>query len=167
MVELSKDDLRELLSKNWMTHDAMWLYHSIQEVGVERTNKINRAAVRSMGAIEVRRIKKLLGMDQVKTFADLKRLFEEGFDQIRPKFMKYEYSFPGKNMISWKTSECFAYDGIKALGLLDQYECGIVERLYGWFDGLGLEFSVDPHITRCQMHLEGRCQRNMTFNLPG
>jgi hypothetical protein len=55
MKTLKKSELKEILIKNWMTHDAMWLYHCLQECGIERTNKINKAAIRSMAAIEIRR----------------------------------------------------------------------------------------------------------------
>ena len=53
LTQIEKNDLRELLVKGWMTHDAMWLYHCFQECGMEKTNRINKAAVQSMSAIEI------------------------------------------------------------------------------------------------------------------
>jgi len=52
--------LKELLIKNWMTHDAMWFYHSVQSFGMEKTNVVNRAAVRSMAGVEIKRLRKAL-----------------------------------------------------------------------------------------------------------
>jgi hypothetical protein len=52
MKTLEKDELKEILIKNWMTHDAMWFYHCLQECGINKTNKINKAAVRAMGIID-------------------------------------------------------------------------------------------------------------------
>jgi hypothetical protein len=54
---LEKRDIKELLSKGWITHDAMWFAHSLSEIGIERTNVINKAAIASMAAIEVGRLK--------------------------------------------------------------------------------------------------------------
>ena len=45
---LNKGEIKELLSKGWITHDAMWFVHCLEEAGIEKTNKINKAAVKSM-----------------------------------------------------------------------------------------------------------------------
>jgi hypothetical protein len=50
IASLETGQLKELLNKGWMTHDAMWFYNCLQEVGIEKTNKINRAAVKMMAA---------------------------------------------------------------------------------------------------------------------
>ena len=62
---------------------------------------------------------------------------------------------------AWK--QCFAHDGIKALGVIDKYECGIMDRVEGWFDTLGIKYDVEPKVTGCMMHTEGRCYRDYTF----
>jgi len=60
VAEIETKQLKELLNKGWMTHDAMWFYNSYQEVGIEATNRINRAAVKAMAAIEIKRIAQAL-----------------------------------------------------------------------------------------------------------
>jgi len=102
MEPLNKTDLKELLTKNWMTHDAMWFYHCFKECGIEKTNNINKAAVRSMAIIEIRRIKKAIAIDRVETF--------EGFK--------------------------------------------------GWFDGLGIKYSVAPQVAGYMMHTDSKCFRD-------
>ena len=34
---ISKQDLKELLSKNWLTHDAMWFALTLETVGISKT----------------------------------------------------------------------------------------------------------------------------------
>lgn len=162
---ISIEDLRELLNKGWMTHDAMWFYHCVQEVGIEKTNKINRAAVRSMAMIEVKRMKKFIGLEKVESYDDLQRLFQDGFEVIKPDFMKFSCTFPGDNIVRWETEQCFAYDGVKGLGLIDQYECGIIDRTYGWLDGLDLQYSVTPELNGCLLHSDGKCVREMKVEI--
>ncbi len=162
---ISKEDLRELLNKGWMTHDAMWFYHCFQEVGIEKTNKINRAAVRSMAMIEVKRMRKFIGLEKVESYDDLERLVQGAFEMIKPDFMKFSYTFPGDNIIRWEAKECFAYDGINGLGLIDQYECGILDRAYGWLDGMGLQYSVTPDLNGCMMHSDGKCVREINVEI--
>jgi hypothetical protein len=161
---ISKRDLREFLTKGWMTHDAMWFYHCSQEIGMEKTNKINRSAVRSMAAIEAKRVSKLMGL-KVESFDDLKRILNEGFAIIKADFMNFTYEFPEQNVFRWNIFGCFAYDGIKGLGLIDQYECGIKERAYGWMDGLGIEFEVQPDTLACTMHTTGKCVTDIKLKL--
>jgi hypothetical protein len=161
---LKKNELKEILIKNWMTHDAMWFFHCYQECGIDRTNKINKAAIRSMAAIEIRRIKKAVGMDKVETFEDLKSLVDSAFDTLTGDFMDFTYSFPSANVLHGEWKNCFAYDGIKRLGIIDRYQCGILERIYGWFDGLGIKYSVAPQVEGCMMHTDGKCFRDITFN---
>ena len=162
---ISIEDLRELLNKGWMTHDAMWFYHCVQEVGIEKTNKINRAAVRSMAMIEVKRMKKFIGLEKVESYDDLQRLFQDGFEVIKPDFMKFSCTFPGDNIVRWETEQCFAYDGVKGLGLIDQYECGIIDRTYGWLDGLDLQYSVTPELNGCLLNSDGKCVREMKVEI--
>ena len=66
MKELSKAELKELLIKCWMTHDAMWLMQTVQHCGFEKANLINKAAVRSMAQVEIKRIKKALALTGLK-----------------------------------------------------------------------------------------------------
>ena len=157
--------VKQLIIKNWMTHDAMWFYHSMNEIGIEATNKINRKAVRSMAVIEAKRLKKLLGVSSIETFDDLTEFFARAFETIQGDFMELEYSFPEHNLIhgEWKPEKCFAYQGIKKIGAIDHYECGIFERIEGWFDGLGIKYTVEPKVTTCMMHTEGRCYQNYRF----
>jgi hypothetical protein len=89
---LEKSELKEILIKNWMTHDAMWFYHCLQECGIERTNKINKAAVRALGIIEIKRIQRAVGIQNVATFEDLKLLLEAAWDIVKGDFMKSSFS---------------------------------------------------------------------------
>lgn len=157
--------VKQLIIKNWMTHDAMWFFHSMNEIGIETTNKINRQAVRSMAVIEMKRLKKLLGVSSIETFEELTDFFPRAFETIRGDFMELDYSFPEHNQLhgEWKQNKCFAYQGIKNIGVIDQYECGIFERIEGWFEGLGITYTVEPKVTTCIMHTKGRCYQDYRF----
>jgi hypothetical protein len=159
-------ELKELLIKNWMTHDAMWLYHCVQQIGMEKTNVINKAAVRSMGAIEAKRIKKALGIERIETFDQFKEFFDGAMGIVLGDFMKSSFTYPAHNRVhgEWKT--CFAYDGLTKYGMIDRYKCGIMDRVEGWFDGLGIPYSVTPVVEGCMMHTEGRCYRDYRFEFP-
>ncbi len=166
MKKVEGNELKELLVKNWMTHDAMWLYNCVREFGMEKTNVVNKAAVRSMGAIEGKRLKKALGIDRIETFGQFKEFYTGAMETVLVDFMKSSFSFPGHNLVHGEWKSCFAYDGLTKYGMIDQYQCGIMDRVEGWFDGLGIAYSVAPRVDGCMMHTEGRCYRDYTFEFP-
>lgn len=159
-----KDELKELLIKSWMTHDGMWFYHCLLECGIEKTNRINKAAIRAMSAIEIKRIQKVVGARKLETFDEFKRFFEAAMEIVKGEFMEFTYSMPAKNRMhtEWRGS-CFAYDGVKSLGVIDRYECGIMLRIETWIDTLGIKYEVKPKVTGCMMHTEGKCFRDYGF----
>jgi hypothetical protein len=162
-IPLEKKELKELLNKGWMTHDAMWFYNCLQECGIEKTNKINRAAVKAMAAVEIKRSQKALGVGKPETFEDLTTLFDTAMTISTGDFMKYTYNWPQKNLIHAEWQSCFAYEGIKALGVIERYECGIMDRIESWLDTLGLKYKVEPKVTGCMMHTDGKCYREYRF----
>lgn len=156
-------ELKEILIKNWMTHDAMWLYHCVREFGMEKTNVVNRAAVRSMADVEIKRFKKAMGVERIETFDEFKEFFSAVMGAVLGDFMKSSFTFPGHNLVHGEWESCFAYDGLTKYGMIDRYQCGIMDRVEGWFDGLGIAFTVSPKVDGCMMHSEGRCYRDYRF----
>ncbi len=163
LTPLREDELKELLTKNWMTHDAMWFYNCLQEFGIEKTNQLNKAAIRHMSAIEIRRIQKAVGAGQIDTFDDFKNFFDVTMGIATGKFMKYKYHSPAPNRIHAEWETCFAYEGMKALGVADRYECGIMLRINTWLTTLGIKYEVEPQVTGCMMHTDGRCFRDYRY----
>ncbi len=164
MKALKHKEVKEILIKNWMTHDALWFFNCVQECGIEKTNKINKAAVRSMGTIEIQRIKKAVGVERPETFEDFKSMIDATWGVVKGDFMKFSCSYPSANVLLGEMERCFAYEGIKQIGAIEKYECGIFERIYGWLDGLGVKYTVSPEVTGCMMHTDGKCYRDITVS---
>ncbi len=160
MASLERKQVIELLNKNWMTHDAMWFLHCVQQCGMEKTNAINKAAVRSMGMIEAKRLAKALGVSKVESFEDFKKLFEGAAELVMPEFMKFTYTFREDRLVHAEWQTCFAYEGITRIGAIEQYECGIFERIEAWLDALKIRFHVTPAVQGCMMHAQGECYRD-------
>lgn len=163
MESLDKKELKELLNKCWMTHDGMWFYHCLKECGIEKTNKVNKAAGRSLAMIEVKRIIKAFGIEKVETFEELKDCILKIFEVVKADFMDFTYSFPSYNLCHMEMRQCFAYDGMRRIGAIDQYECGIFSRVGGWFEGLGIKYSATPQVEGCMMLTNERCFRDFRF----
>lgn len=163
MQTIDKDQLKELLLKCWMTHDGMWFFHTMQECGIEKANQINKAAIKSLAAIEIDRVRKVFGLEKVDTFQDLKIFVDAGFGVLTDAFMGLEYSFPSDNILCWEMKKCFAHAGMTRLGVIDRYECGVIYRVASWFDSLGIEYDLTPRPERCIMHISGSCRGEFRF----
>ena len=160
---IDKKGIRDLLGKGWLTHDGMWYYHAYQELGIEKANKLNRAAIKSIAPIEVNRVKKALGFSEesISSFKDIEGFMNSALEIILPNsvFKRLELSASQKNILhwEWEKGECFAYKGMKMIGIIDEYHCGVMYRIECWFEAMGIKFSINPKLKKCIMHEKGVC----------
>ena len=161
--KIGKREIRDLLGKGWLTHDGLWFYHTYQELGIEKANTLNKAAIRSLAPIEIKRVKKVLGIggDKLGTFEELKDFMLEALEMILPNsvFEKFRFRASSKDLLhwEWESGECFAFKGMKQIGVIDGYRCGVMYRIECWLEALGIKYNIDPMIDKCMMHEKGAC----------
>lgn len=159
----------DLLNRCWMTHDAMWFFHTLQAFGIDTANKLNKSAIKSLAPIEIGRVKKTFGftqsMDDFKAFT---KFFDTAARLIIPDFMGIRFDYPEKNKMTWQFAQdkCFASDGVKRLGVIDQYECGVLYRVECWLDELGIAHQFVPKAGKCHMHVDGNCAGEIQLFFP-
>ena len=160
---INKKDIRDLLGKGWLTHDGLWFYHTFLELGIKTANKLNKAAIKSLAPIEVKRVKQALGIgaEDIVSFNNLEAFMKDALEITLPEsvFGKMQFSSPRQNTLhwEWEKGECFAYKGMRIIGTIDAYHCGVMYRIECWLEALGIEFSMHPKIDKCMMHAKGTC----------
>lgn len=157
----------ELINKCWMTHDGMWFYHCAKELGMEKTNKLNKAAIHSLAGIEMQRILGILGFSlPITDFETFKRFFDGASYFVMADFMNISITYPRPNTMAWsfQPGECFAYKGIKRIGFIDEYECGVIYRIKCWLESLGIKHTFNPEVSKCQMHQAEKCQGEIVLD---
>jgi hypothetical protein len=167
---LDRKELVDLLNKCWMTHDGMWFLHSLQHHGINAANKANKAAIASLAAIEIGRMKKALGFEgPIDTAETFKRFFSSASDLLIPDFMNIKWHFPSKDRLTWafEQGNCFAYKGIRRMGVIDKYECGVLHRVRCWLDVLEIPHEFDPQFDHCLMHTRGECSGTLKLQFQG
>ncbi|MBI9076988.1 MAG: hypothetical protein JEZ02_16385 [Desulfatibacillum sp.] len=164
---IDRKELRELLCMGWITHDGMWFYNVFQKYGAKAASDLNRAAIQAMSAFEVPRLKTAMGVEEVSTYEQLKDFVEGAFDLIGADFMQFKRHYPGNNVVRWEAPEgqCFAYKGVKRIGALDDYDCGIFYRVETWLKELGIGFQVTPEVHGCLIHQGKPCYREYVLDL--
>jgi len=165
---MTRDEIIELLNRSWMTHDGMWFYHCFQECGIETANRLNKAAIRAMAPMEIARMKQALGIaaDKIETFEAFKEFFIQAGRLCIPPFMNGTMDTSRENVLHWEFApkNCFAYKGMKRIGALEKYECGVIYRLACWFDAMGLTYTATPEITTCRMLSGDTCGGDFVFD---
>jgi len=158
--DIPKGEIIDLLNKCWMTHDGMWFFHCLQELGIEVTNKLNKSAIKSLSAIEIERVKKAIGLSgPITSYDEFKIFFTEASKLMIPEFMNVTFDYQDNNKVTWKFTQgkCFAYSGIKMLGAIENYDCGVLYRIKCWLDSLNIDHRFSPEIGQCSMHQTGEC----------
>ena len=162
--EIEKTEIRDLLGKGWLTHDGMWFYNTCCEFGIEKANKLNKATIKSMVPFEIDRMKRILGIVQenFKNFEELVQFMLAGLELTLPDsvFKNFHIIPSAENLIRWEWDklQCFAYKGIKQIGVIDGYSCGVMYRIECWLEALGVRYSMQPVIEGCLMHEKGVCE---------
>ncbi|MBU4566252.1 MAG: hypothetical protein KMY53_19275 [Desulfarculus sp.] len=164
MTALEPSQVKELLNKNWMTHDAMWFFHCLRKYGMEDTNQLNQAAIRSMAQIEAGRLAQALGIASIDSLEDLKRFVEGAFAVVKADFMDFTYEFMQGGSLRMNMGECFAHQGMQRLGVLDQYRCGIYLRVDVWLKTLGVDYEAEPAFEGCLKLQRDSCHRTYHFS---
>jgi hypothetical protein len=169
--QISPEEIRDYLGKGWLTHDGMWFYNTFRAVGIEQANAINLAAIRSMAPLEMQRTRKILAMENrgVESMEELFIYLKRALELVLPASVlkKFSVSVPAPDRIqwSWDDGECFAYKGVKQIGCIDRYACGVIYRIDCWLDMLGIEHRIDPPVGNCLMHEKGFCRGDIIVNL--
>jgi len=168
---IGKKEIRDLLGKGWLTHDGLWFYHTYQVLGIDTANQLNKAAIQSLAPIEVKRIRQILDINEnhLTSFNKIETFMHDALELTLPEsvFGKLTFTSPHKNTLhwEWEKGECFAYRGIKAMGIIDEYSCGVMYRIACWLAALGIEFSMHPRPDKCIMHATGTCAGDISVTL--
>jgi len=160
---LKAEQIRALLIKNWMTHDALWYNEVADKFGMDVASPMNLRVCRILGQIECGRLMKIVQASPPKKMDEYRELFELGKQVFFPDFMTARIEYPGNNTQVFHFIDCFAHRGMEKAGLLPDYECGIFERLEGWFDAMGLTYTRTPDLSRCLKYLDKDCQITVHF----
>lgn len=166
MRELDVDELRELLVKCWMTHDGSWFMSVAGECGIDVANRLNKAAIRALAPIELRRVTRALGLkgEGIERLDEVKAVVDAMFATIKGDFMDFTFDYPEENVLRWKMRRCFALEGMKMIGAYEEYDCGVLFRVTCWLDALGLDYTVEPPVEGCLMRDTGECTGVIRFN---
>jgi hypothetical protein len=170
--DIGKDDLQDLLGKGWLTHDGTWFLSAAGQLGMETANRLNKSAIRLLAPLEMRRSRGLL-LAENEELEDLPAVIEFLFESLHTVMppsitsrFHVHHSSTGIIRWEWDQGECFAYRGMRQLGFIDEYHCGVIYRIECWLEALGMVCETSPPITKCIMHTTGTCSGEFRISFP-
>jgi hypothetical protein len=149
MRELTSAEREQLLIKNWMSHDARWFNAVAQEFGMAVANRLNQIAARELGKVEAQRLARAFELAPIKNRDDVLAAQATFIALLGPDLLDYRVNKIGDDAFELCVDRCFAYDNVLRADVADQYACGILPRVIGWIESLGLRYTIAPPIAKC------------------
>jgi hypothetical protein len=159
---LSSEEREALLIKLWMSHDARWFAAAAMECGMETANRLNQTAAHAVGKKEAPLLLRAFEMSPVRNRDDFVAAQAAFIGFLGPDLLDYEMEAVGDDSCDIKVKRCFAFDQVSRAGVAQQYDCGILPRITGWLEGLGLEHELSPTIGPCLMAAGKPCVYRVT-----
>jgi hypothetical protein len=125
---------------------------------------MNLRVCRKLGQIEFSRLIKMVEASPPKDMTQYRELFELGQQAFFPDFMHVQIAYPSHNTQVFHVFDCFAHRSMEKAGLLPDYECGIIERIEGWFDAMGLKYARTPDLSHCLKFIGNECKVTVQFH---
>lgn len=149
--QLAPAQRETLLVKCWMAHDARWFAAAAAEHGMAAANRLNRRAVRETGRVEAGRILRALELPAPTSLDDYLLLQEVMIRLLGPDLLDYAVEPLGERAFRLDVRRCFAAENVARAGVAREYDCGILPRLEGWLEALGLAHAIEPAPERCRV----------------
>jgi hypothetical protein len=165
MKTLSGAQREELLRKTGMTNDGLWFYQMAKNKGIDQANASNIEVVREFGRQEMKRLMRAVGIEKVETVEQYKELFRLGLELYVGELATLESEYT-EQLHQIRVTNCFAYNGVKKVGVEKQYHCGPMERLTGWLMAMQLPPELSPQVGLCLMAHTGSCGYQVRIPLP-
>ena len=160
---LAPSDREALLIKNWMSHDARWFMAVAAEFGLQVTNRLNQRAAHELGKVEAQRIVRALGLPPVATLEDYLLVQEVFIGLLGPDLLDYRVAKAGDHAFRMHVARCFAHDNAARAGVAGGLACGLLARVTGWLEALGLAYDIQPCLDACLMARGEECVHTVVF----
>jgi hypothetical protein len=165
--QLTPSEREALLIKCWMSHDARWFTAVAGEFGLDVANRINKIAAHELGKVEARRLTAVLGSTPVENLDEYLLFQEIGISLLGPDLLEYQIQKVDDHTCQMSVTRCFAFENVTRAGIADQYDCGILPRVTGWMEFLGIDHELNPPLGKCLKAQGKECAYSISFRVDG
>ncbi|TXT59823.1 MAG: hypothetical protein BAJALOKI1v1_1360008 [Promethearchaeota archaeon] len=142
LSNISTEEQKDIIRKNWLSHDAKWQISIVKNFGWEKANELNQQIAREIGKIMMYRMLNALNISKVTTIEQLKSLmWAIAHMHFPPPASNYQFEIASKSTLNIIIKKCRTHDNIIKVKAQKKYECGCFSIRSGFFDALDLQFS--------------------------
>lgn len=158
-LPLAAEAREDLIRKTWYSHDARWYAAVAMEFGIEAANRLNRAAVKPVGAIEAHRLATAIGGKRPENLAEFIDFLQAGRSVYVPdSLIDMKLRQIDEQSYEVSVGECYVEANITKAGMAGAYECAVLDRVEGWHEAMGRPIET-PTPTTCLKAKGLPCQR--------
>lgn len=134
-----------------------------QQFGIHEANRLNQLVCRNIGQVEMKRLMKAARWPAPRDIHEFLGVKKSAILLYGPDLVEFGIDMVNQQSYKMRLTRCFAHENIVRAGIGDRYECGILARIQGWMDALGLKHEVHPPPGKCMKVLGEECVYTITL----
>ncbi|MFX1392629.1 MAG: hypothetical protein ACFFAH_03560 [Promethearchaeota archaeon] len=157
LFDLNIEDQKDMIRKNWMSHDAKWQMITVTNFGWELGNKLNQDVIRYMGKVMMYRMMNALDISQIENIDEFKSILWTiaQLNYPRPSSI-YQFKKISNNILRIDVRKCLTYDNVKKVKAIKEYECGCFALRKGFSEALNI--TLEQKAVKCLMKGDDCCK---------
>lgn len=163
LKNISEETQKEILRKNWQSHDGRWQFEMFSELGPEKGNSINKEVARAVYRGATYRLLKAFNKNKVSSMDEFKAILSAAMELFHAhENFKYQIERITDTSLCAFITKCGTNDSVQKAGVVDLYECGCFSCRAGCYEAMGL--SVEEKCVKCLTKGDDCCEIIITIN---
>lgn len=151
-----------LMARCWMAHDANWFAVVEASLGTETANRLSRSAAQAQGRFEAREAMRLFALPAVTTLEEYLTLQQLLLGLLAPGVLRHEIEVVDDETCRMRITRCLVHENVVRAGMAERYACGVMARIAGWLQGVGVRYSLGPCLEGCPLGRGDACVYTIT-----
>jgi len=139
LQNISEETQKEILRKNWQSHDSRWQFEMFSELGAEKGNAVNKQVAKAVYKGGTYRLLKAFNITKVTDIDAFKALLSAAMELFHAhENFEYRIESTTDKSICAVITKCGTNDSVQKAGVADFYECGCFSCRAGCYEAMGL-----------------------------
>lgn len=157
LENLPNEIQKEILRKNWQSHDGQWQFAIFSELGPQKGNELNKRTARAVYKGAMYRLLKAFSIKKISNIQQFHSIMQAAMELFHAhgdfKFLIEPLS---ASSIRGIITKCGTHDSVLRAGVADIYECGCFSCRAGLYEAMGLvvEESCEKRLAQGDEHCE-------------
>lgn len=137
--EISQETQKEILRKNWQSHDGRWQYSMFSLLGPKIGNEQNKTIAKAVYNGGMHRLLNAFELTRISDISTFQKVMQAALDLFHAHSdfdIKIDITSPSS--VVGIVRKCGAYDSVRKAKVEDIYDCGCFSCREGFYEAMGL-----------------------------